>query len=174
VERLIWSGQPRRGLRLRAADAFLIPFSLLWGGFALFWEASVIGSGAPIFFRLWGIPFVLIGLYLILGRFFVDAWRRARTYYGLTAERVLIITVPFQRQVKSIPLRGLPELTLKERGDRSGAIVFGSAPSIYGGLAGSWPGGGSHSPPSFEMIENVRQVFEQIRTAQRSLQPVGA
>jgi hypothetical protein len=174
-ERLIWSGQPRRGLRLRASDAFLIPFSLLWGGFALFWEASVITTEAPFFFRLWGIPFVLVGLYLIFGRFLVDARQRARTYYGVTNERLLVVSGLFQRQVKSIPLRGLPELTLKERGDRSGTIVFGSVLSLYGGLANSsWPGSGSQSSPSFEMIENVRQVYEQIRTAQRALQPVGA
>jgi len=28
-ERLLWSGQPRRGIRLRAQDAFLNPFSIL-------------------------------------------------------------------------------------------------------------------------------------------------
>ncbi len=151
------------------------PFSLLWGGFAIFWELSVFRSGAPFFFRLWGIPFVLVGLYMIFGRFFTDAWQRARTYYGLTNERVLIVPGLFERQVKSLSLRGLPELTLSERGDRSGTIMFGTVPPMYGWSAGSsWPGSARQLPPSFEMIENARQVYGQIQTAQRAIQPVGA
>ncbi|HKR36064.1 MAG TPA: hypothetical protein VJT10_14570 [Steroidobacteraceae bacterium] len=66
-----------------------IPFSLLWGGFAFFWEYSVLQQkDAPVFFALWGIPFVLAGIYIIIGRFFVDSYQRSRTWWPAISKRM--------------------------------------------------------------------------------------
>jgi hypothetical protein len=62
-ERLLWSGRPRQGLMFRPADALYIPFSLFWCAFAIFWEVSVLKEGLW-FFVIWGIPFVLVGLFI--------------------------------------------------------------------------------------------------------------
>jgi hypothetical protein len=90
-ERLIWSGQPDPLAHFVPADFFLVPFSLMWGGFAVFWEVTAVTGGAPVLFLLWGIPFVAIGLYFIVGRFFYKSYTKARTVYALTDRRIMVL-----------------------------------------------------------------------------------
>ena len=172
-ERQLWAGRPRQGFVLRAADAFMIPFSIMWGGFAMFWEASVIRSGGPLFFTLWGIPFVLMGLYITIGRFFVDARRRARTTYAVTSDRILISTGFLSMTTRTLDVRALSDVTLDERRDGSGTITFGRTyPRASTFAEGSWPG--VPMPPRFEMIEGAKQVYDIIREAQRESRRGGA
>ncbi len=93
-EYIIWQGRPEKGHIFCKYDFYMVPFSLLWGGFAIFWEASVIASGGPFFFKLWGIPFVLVGLYMIVGRFFVQQYMRGRTRYAITDKRKTDLSGP--------------------------------------------------------------------------------
>ena len=168
-ESLLWSGEPKQGLLLRPSDAYAIPFSLLWGGFAIFWNVTVNLSGSPIFFRLWGLPFLVIGLHMIVGRFFVDAWQRRKTQYGVTNERVIIFSGLLSRNTKSISLRTLTDLTINERRDGSGTITFGpaNAPSSYWGMRSSLSWGQNVvTTPEFECIPNAKRVYDLIRDAQ--------
>ncbi len=152
---------------MRPTDALFIPFSLLWCGFAISWELSVLKEGAPAFFALWGIPFVGVGIYVALGRFFVDAASRARTYYAVTDERAIIISGLVNRQTKSLPLRTMSDVTLTERADGSGTITLGPSTGMYGWFAGSgWPGTGRYRPPAFDIIEDARRVYGLLRDAQ--------
>ena len=174
-ERLLWSGQPRSGIRLRAQDAFLIPFSLLWGGFAIFWEVMALTatSKAPgpvaVVFPLFGLAFVFVGLYLIFGRFIVDARSRARTLYGVTSERIIIVSGLFSQQTKSLQLRTLTDLSLTECSDGSGTITFGPTHFMDSFFpVGSWPGRRRYAPPAFDLIERAKEVYEIICKAQRA------
>jgi hypothetical protein len=167
-EKLLWWGQPPQGFMLRAVDAFLIPFSLLWGGFAIFWELGAIRMGAPPFFALFGVLFVLIGLYLIVGRFFFDAWQRGKTTYAVTSERVLIVTELFGRKIKSLSVQSLHDLSLTERSDGSGIITFGWTHPMYGWYEGTgWPG--HQGAPRLEVASEARRVYDLIRSAQRTV-----
>jgi hypothetical protein len=174
VERVLWSGFPRQGLLFRPADIFLIPFSLLWGGFAIFWEIGVI-FGEPDtpdrfdpwdkFFVLWGIPFVLIGLYLIFGRFIEDMARRARTIYAVTDRRAILLTNFLGHNVRSLHLQGLSDINLSKKPDGLGTIVFGPA-NISSEWARGWPGARGNISPAFEGIARAQDVLKIIRDAQ--------
>lgn len=168
-ERLLWAGQPTQGVKLRGSDGFMIPFSFLWGGFAIFWEYSVIQNGAPFIFMLFGIPFVLVGLYIMFGRFFIEAKQRSKTFYGLTNERVVITSGLFRKKVKSLNLRTLTDISLSESSNGSGSVSFGnSSPftSMFGGM--SWPGMEQHVGPRFDLIQDAKRVYQQIREEQKN------
>ena len=168
-ERIIWSGQPQQGLMLRAADIFMIPFSIMWGGFAIFWEFTVTSKGAPFFFIIWGTPFILIGLYMIFGRFFVDKMQRSKTYYALTNERIIILSGLFNQNVKTLRLNQLPEINISTRGNGKGTITFGAPHPMAWFYAGSgFPNMGRYNlAPSFEMIDDAKTVYQHIKRLQR-------
>jgi len=164
-EKLLWSGRPRQGLMLRGSDLFVIPFSLVWCGFAVFWETMVATTGAPKFMLLWGGMFVVIGLYMVVGRFFADSMARARTYYALTNKRVLIVGGLLRQNVRSLLLRGLAEMNVSEGRNGRGTITFGPV-GFQTSMGRGWPGANRAAPPAFEGIEEVDRVASLIRGAQ--------
>ena len=175
-ERIAWRGQPGRGLILTPRDAFLIPFSLIWCGFAIFWTIGATGIGAPGFFTLWGSMFIGIGLYFVAGRFAVDAWVRSRTFYAVTDQRILIARAAPFRKFTAINLAQLADVELVERASGRGTIRFGHEEPIWGfGRRGGGWGGWSPAldpTPQFLAIDDVRRVFDLIqRASQKSVSP---
>jgi len=162
-ENLLWYGQPRQGLFLRGSDVFMIPFSLMWGGFAIFWEYSVLQGGAPGFFALWGIPFVAIGLYMIFGRFFFEAKQRKNTFYGVTDKRIIILSGIFSKHSKSLAVKLLSDISLKEKKNGIGSVILGQENPMAGFMAGSsWPGG-KNPTPRLDNIPDSKKVYDIVR-----------
>lgn len=162
-EKLIWSGRPRQGVYFRTADLFLVPFSTLWFGFALFWEGTVLlRGGAPFFFSIVGALFVVLGAYFWAGRFIHDAWRRRRTLYGLTEKRVIVMS---GGSVKSVRLAGGFELSIKRHGSGRATIQFGTPVSIFSmsnaNQLNIWTG--APTVPTFEQIEEGERVYAEIK-----------
>ena len=124
-ERLLWAGRPDPQVRFAPVDAFLVPFSIRWGGFAVFWEVGVVTSGAPPFFMLWGIPFVLAGLYFIIGRFVYKKRKKMRTAYGITAGRVIVAVG--ETNVTDLPVKNVPVSIRRSRDGRHVSITFGTS-----------------------------------------------
>jgi hypothetical protein len=162
-EPLLWSGRPRQGVRLRLTDAYSIPFSLIWGGSVIYIEVTAWTRSNQWLLRLWGIPLVMVGLYIMVGRFFHESFLRAHTFYGVTGQRAIIVSGARKRVVRSIELRRLDLVSLDEREDKSGTITFGPPnppPWAHGRGSRRLP-----ESPMFEMVERVRDVYDLIRQA---------
>src|SRR5215469_12915742 len=136
-ESLLWAGKPNTSVIFHPSDWYMIPFSLLWGGFAIFWEATASGFSqghpTPSFFTLWGIPFVLIGQYFIWGRFFYAAWKKTRIIYAITNRRVLVIALAPRKKVISSFINGIPAIEKDIRSDGIGTLKFGPTGNIWNG-----------------------------------------
>jgi hypothetical protein len=152
---------------LHGTDAFFIPFTLLWCGFAVFWTVGASQAGGA--FGLFGGPFVAVGLYVVVGRFFVDAATRARTVYGVTDRRVLIVRVGRRHTTTSIEGAQLGQLQIKEGAGGRATITFGPTNWPWGAVPPGWPMGSQARPSQFDSVEDGRRVYGLIRdlTAQR-------
>ncbi len=124
-ERIQWVGQPESHILFTRTDLFLVPFSIVWSGFVIYWETLAWESG--LFAVCLGLPLFLIGLYFLFGRFFYKIWKKKNTYYAVTNKRILILTKKFfTRSFRATYLNTIPNIDKSVRSDGIGTITFGN------------------------------------------------
>jgi hypothetical protein len=96
-EHVLWVGRPDPTKRFGRSDLFAVLFSLLWSGFAIFWEVTVIAGGA----RTW---------YAVTNRRVLKVEHK-----------------PSGDVVDAAFIDGVPAVSRDLRADGSGSIVFGTA-----------------------------------------------
>jgi hypothetical protein len=133
-ESLLWSGPANPGrsaMSALPAAFFGIPFT----GFAFFWMSTAyrgthnlanhhnaLASGFSVF-PLFGLPFLLIGLAMILAPLGVYLKGRSGVY-AVTNRRVMLITGTTTRSVKSITPADITEVDHRERPDGTGDVLI--------------------------------------------------
>jgi hypothetical protein len=168
-ESIVWTGQPNPRVVFHKDDAMLIPFSLLWGGFAIFWEMGVMGLG-PFgsdagrqwtFGVIWGVPFVLVGQYLIWGRFLYAFWKKSRVYYALTNRRAIAVQRAPSRKIVSAYIDALPMLMKSVRSDGIGTVTFTQAEPLWSRRRGwgAWDPMRIGDVPAFVDINDANEVY---------------
>lgn len=128
-ETLLWSGRPNPKVIFHSDDWQLIPFSLVWTGFFVFWEGQAIRTHST-FMILWGLPFLVFGQYFVWGRFLGDAWLKRRTYYGVTNRRVLVLQESWKHRTNIIYIETIP--TIEREGNGTGTLWFGTKYPLSG------------------------------------------
>lgn len=119
-EHIVWKGKPGKGNLLTSADIFLIPFSIVWCGFAFFWEFMAL-DGGPSFFALFGLPFIILGLYFVFGRFIHMAYLRKRTQYVITNQKIIRKR---GSKIDMLSIKNIPTVQVKLHKEGYGTILF--------------------------------------------------
>lgn len=177
-EQLLWAGRPKQGFALRGWDIVNIPFSLI----------MVVAGTMLIFVEIrqptdpMALPFLLVwtvsAYWIAFGRFFYDARKRSRTYYALTDSRVIVLSGNRSTNIRSMQLRTLKEITITKRADEAGTIEF-DRPGFLSyryrfessrGMDMPWFSMDSVRSMAFEMISDVRRVYDLIVQAQHQAQ----
>lgn len=120
-EYILWRGKPQKISLFSPSDIILLPFSIMWLSFSIFWEILAIKSGSSIFFALWGLPFILIGLYMLFGGFIRRLRIKNKTFYAVTNKKVII------KKGQNIEMYGaedLPPMSIKLHKNGNGTIIF--------------------------------------------------
>jgi hypothetical protein len=126
-EKQLWIGTPRHGLIFTRADAIISVAAIVWLMIAYGWQASVLPrlDVTGVVLSLIGLPFVVVGLYALPVRFFLDARRRKLTTYAITPRRAITLV---GSTMTSRPLGELRDARVLDHGNGTGSIVFGRSP----------------------------------------------
>jgi hypothetical protein len=131
-ERIEWVGRPDPAKHFTRGDVFLVPFSIMWGGFAIVWETLAIGNGDGVFFALWGPPVHRARPLLRVRAVRRQGNRKRRTIYAVTNRRVLTIVRGRRGEsVEAMYLRSIPSVSTSAASNGRGSVLFGSTASWY-------------------------------------------
>ncbi|MGB7262895.1 MAG: hypothetical protein WBC68_12560 [Albidovulum sp.] len=171
-EQLLWVGTPMSGIRLTPKAIGGSVFGLFFLGFAIFWT---LGAASPILqgftgempkglgwffmvFPLFGLPFIAMGYYMVIGQHFRDARLRRHTRYALTNRRALITNWAGKRSLKSFPI--VPNTIIDYQPGPEATIYFATE------VSKDSDGDTSHERIGFEHIRDGEAAYAAIRSIQ--------
>jgi hypothetical protein len=126
-----WIEQPLpRFFTLQSLAYFF--FAIPWTAFAIFWMYGAAGFKVPdlregikleYVFALWGVPFILVGLWMLTSP--LREWLKAfRTVYLITDKRAISVESGWLTTIRNYTPTQLKDLYRKERGDGTGDVVI--------------------------------------------------
>ncbi len=140
-EKVLWSGKPVRKAFI-LPGLVSIPFGLIFMGFAIFWMGTAASAGAPGEFYLFGLPFVLIGIGIVIGPFLFQLLRYRNTEYMITDKRIITQTGAIGLDTRFVDFEKVQEVYVQISVlDR--LFGTGSVYAMTAGFSGFVPRGGS-------------------------------
>ncbi len=179
-EHILWQGQPEPGIDWRAffgpsilIGAFFTLFSMIWIGMS---ASMISGSDVPFpfqLFPLFGLPFLLVGPFMLGGHVIWDAFIRSQTWYSLSTRQAFVAQQVFgRRKLTAHPIAEMGRINLID--GQPGDIIFGVSAQRRQ-IVRKGPGrsgvqmGLSLQNQGFFRIAEARKVYRMLRDQQTAL-----
>jgi hypothetical protein len=173
-ERIEWCGKPYQGIFFEKEDIVrLIPnivFSSLFVFIFLRFFLNIISFLGIVVFIILSTLVTFSAISMLAGKLIIGPWRRRKTFYAVTNQRIIIISGIENRNIKSIRLNGLKEINVSYRKNGKGIIRFGNA------VETPWDSRFTTHlyylvernvyNPEFDMIDDVKKVYNLIKKLQ--------
>jgi hypothetical protein len=171
-ERIRWMEQPIPRF-FTAASTPLFLFAIPWTAFAVFWICGASGFKRPdfskggfSFFPLFGVPFILIGIAMLLS----PLWARRKglkTVYVITDRRAITFDGGWTTTIRCYTPDQLKNMYRKEKKDGSGDVVLGQVTS-------NWSRGGQPQvmDVGFLRVRDVRKTEQMLRELMGQTGPI--
>ncbi|MEM6723286.1 MAG: hypothetical protein AAF598_04560 [Bacteroidota bacterium] len=164
-EQIVWIGQPKKGIVLYAPDWAVVPMSIFFVGFSAYWlyVFAIMSAGFLLGILILAI-FLLISMYILVGRFWYAAYRKSRVYYALTDKRLIWVT-DYKRKMKwDLKLTDIAVVEIKQRPSQYGHLLFNGCNLDMADLMGmSLLDIYQTEDHYFEMIPEVEKVAQLIQ-----------
>lgn len=162
-EQILWAERPKQGFIFSVGCLSVFGLGIIIS--MTFWMAIALFLAPDIIMALFGIPFVLIGLYYSIGRFFHDRHIRKKMIYGLTNQRVFIKK---GAQLSALDISAITDMKILKQKDDAGSISLSSrcGPQNYKADSSS---SFSTFNTSFYMsnVLNVDSIYHQIEALRK-------
>ena len=167
-ETVLWSSCPDALSYFVRADIFLLPLSLLAGGFLLsnaYLSFILMLRGQSMAFSLSGITCLLIGIYLLIGRIWYRHKRLSKNIYFVTERRIFVFNTLRDSVILDMPIEEvqpecMPNTLYLGRKTLGGDVAYGLGLDIFFHNF-------IHESPAFYAISNPESVKKQIHRAKK-------
>lgn len=128
-EDVIWCDKPVKKIVFTSADIFTTLIGVVWLSFSVFWVfsayiATEASDSSFKIFPLFGIPFVLTGLYLLFFRHVVSLVKRKNIVYVLTNKRAIVVHTGKRQYVQEYRYENISNIQMKCDDNDIGSIFF--------------------------------------------------
>lgn len=160
-EDILWCDKPYKRIVFTVNDIFTTLFGIVWLSFSIFWVISAFlvtneaDSSAFNIFPLFGLPFVFIGLYLLLFRHIAGAVKRKNMIYALTDKRALIVHSGKRQYVQEYRYENISNIQMKCDDNDIGSIFF-----LTGAINYNRNGRGYASTSGIFGIRDTKKVYK--------------